>query len=92
LDYFVSNIGITPWNEWLGMTISKQTAEEFTELEIISHCLYEMTFMGYDEAEIQDFKSDLEKRVDDFKNMSEEEKKNLKSIDDLLSELGEGDK
>src|SRR5262249_36274503 len=43
-----------PWKEWLGMSIAAITLKEFTELEIIAHCLYEMTFIGFDEKEIQD--------------------------------------
>ena len=44
----------TKWNEWLGMDISKNTLNDFNELEIVSHCIYEMTFYGFDEEEIQD--------------------------------------
>lgn len=43
----------TSWDKWLGMTINGKTQKEFTELEIISHCLYEMTFISYDEKKIQ---------------------------------------
>src|SRR5690554_5507185 len=43
----------TAWDKWLGMEINELTLREFSELEIISHCLYEMTFVGYDEEEIQ---------------------------------------
>ena len=72
------------------MTIDRDTLKEFNQLEIISHCLYEMTFMGYDEETIQQYLADMEKSVEDFKNMTEEEKRaNTKSLDDLLKELEE---
>lgn len=80
-------IEFEPWENWLGMSINETSLKEFTELEIISHCLFEMTFMGYDENEIQGFKSKVEKSIDDYKLMTKEEKSKLKSIDDLLSEL-----
>lgn len=83
-------IQFVPWSEWLGMTIDRDTLKEFNQLEIISHCLYEMTFMGYDEETIQQYLADMEKSVEDFKNMTEEEKRaNTKSLDDLLKELEE---
>ncbi len=41
------------WEKWLGMTIQQQTITEFTEPEIIAHCLYEMTWAGFDQKEIQ---------------------------------------
>ncbi len=80
-------IEFEPWENWLGMSINETSLKEFTELEIISHCLFEMTFVGYDENEIQGFKGKVEKSIDDYKLMTKEEKSKLKSIDDLLSEL-----
>ena len=85
-------IEFTPWNEWLGMDIDKATLQDFTELEIIAHCLYEMTFIGFEEEEIQAEMDKLKGIADEYKNMSEEEKKeNTKSLDDLLEGLDEDD-
>jgi hypothetical protein len=81
-------IEFTPWRKWLGMRINESTLKEFNELEIICHCLFEMTFMGYDEKEIQKEFSSLKKTVDELKNMTaEERKKNTTSLDDLLKDL-----
>ena len=80
-------IEFTPWNEWLGMDIEKNILQDFTELEIIVHCLYEMTFMGFDEEEIQAEMDKLNSISDEYKNMSDEEKKeNTISLDDLFDE------
>jgi len=80
-------IEFTPWNEWLGMNIDENTLQHFTELEIIAHCLYEMTFIGFDEEEIQSELDKLNNVADEFRNMSEEEKKeNTISLDDLFGE------
>jgi len=38
----------TPWDEWLGMEIPDTVTKNFTDHEIISHCLHEMTLMGAD--------------------------------------------
>lgn len=83
-------IEFVPWTEWLGMTVSSDALNQFSELEIISHCLYEMTFVGYDETEIQKQFSIIETTFEEYKNMTKEEKqKNLKSLDDFLKELND---
>mgnify|MGYP000861809187 FL=1 len=46
-------IEFVPWEEWLGMGISKETLDTFDENEIIAHVLWEMTFIGYEQEEIQ---------------------------------------
>lgn len=79
---------LTNWSEWLGMDLDEKSLSEFTELEIISHCLYEMTFFGFDQETIQKEMDEMERSVDEIKNMTEEEKKTkLKSWDDLKKEL-----
>ena len=55
------NIAFDPWNQWLGITISRDALETFNELEIICHCFYWMTFGGFDEAQIQRMKDWLQK-------------------------------
>jgi hypothetical protein len=83
----------TSWDKWLGMDIDQKTLLDFTELEIISHCLYEMTFYGFDQDEIQNEMEEINKSVEEIKNMTEEEKKvKLKSWDDLKKELDLDDK
>jgi len=80
-------IEFTPWNEWLGMDIDKDTLQDFTELEIIAHCLYEMTFIGFEEEEIQEKMSNMKREMEDYNNMTEEEKrKSTTSFDDLFDE------
>lgn len=63
-----------PWNSWLGMTIFEETADTFTPLEIIAHCLYEMTFLGYTEEEIQREADGFYKIMEDFNMLTGEEK------------------
>lgn len=79
---------LTDWSEWLGMDLDEKSLSEFTELEFISHCLYEMTFFGFDQETIQEEMDKIERSVDEIKNMTEEEKKTkLKSWEDLKKEL-----
>lgn len=83
-------IEFSPWNEWLGMEIEEETLASFNELEIISHCLFEMTFVSFDEEEIQDEFNALKKRADEFENMTDEEKKaSTRSLDDFLKGLSD---
>lgn len=82
----------TPWGEWMGMKISERVLKKFTELKIIAHCLYEMTFAGYDEEEIQDEFSKIKKIKDEYENLSPEEKeRRTTSLDDWLKDLDDED-
>ena len=47
-------LDFTPWSKWLGMDIDQNTLKTFSELEIIAHCLYDLTFYGFDEDTIQE--------------------------------------
>ncbi len=79
-------IEFTPWNEWLGMTIADATLADYNQLEIISHCLFEMTFVSFEEKEIQEYIESLKKSAEEYKNLSEEEKRGrTRSLDDLLN-------
>lgn len=81
-------IEFRPWSEWLGMPITTDTENNYNELEIISHCLYEMTFVGFTEEKIQHEWAKLQSTIEEFEQMSEEEKqKNTISLDDLLKKL-----
>ena len=68
-------IEFVEWREWLGMDLAPETIDNFTELEIIVHCLYEMTFISFDETEIKLELDTLEERVEEYRNLTEEEKK-----------------
>ncbi|MCD4669727.1 MAG: hypothetical protein K8S14_04715 [Actinomycetia bacterium] len=65
----------TPWSEWLGMQIDKNSTKNFTELEIISRCLFEMTFVGFDENGIQKELNKINDTVEEYKLLTDEEKK-----------------
>lgn len=85
-------IEFTPWQEWLGMEIHPESLDHFTELEIIAHCLYEMTFIGFEEEEIQEEMNRIKDISDDFKNMNDEEKEaNTTSLEDFLEDLKRDD-
>lgn len=64
-----------PWAEWLGMEFDDLTCQHFTEYEIISHCLYEMTFIGFDQDTIRSEWQAIKDISDEIEDMSEMGKK-----------------
>lgn len=63
----------TPWSKWLFMPISKVSKENFTEIEIMAHCLWEMTFCGFNDESIQEFNDKLDEEMDEFESLNSEE-------------------
>ncbi len=70
------------------MEITENTLKDFTELEILCHSLYEMTFIDFEEESIQDEIKRIHDIKDEYENMSEEEKrKSTRSAEDFLKEF-----
>ncbi len=67
-------IEFKPWDEWLGMTIDEQTAREFSETQILAHCLYEMTFVGFNQEEIQKRFEEIFILTEEIKAITKEER------------------
>ena len=87
-EKFSQAIEFTAWSKWLGMEISQESLLHFSELEIISHCLFEMTFVGFEEKEIQEELNSMEKSIEEYKNMTDEDKKaNTTSLEELMKDL-----
>jgi len=76
------------WEKWLGMDLAPETTIKFSNLEIIAHCLYEMTFIGYNEEEINEQFKTIYDRVDEYINLTKEEKvEKTISLDELERRL-----
>ncbi len=56
----------TPWSKWLGYEIDKQVLKKMPKEEILAHCLWEMTFMGFTQSKIRSRLSVLKRRVKDL--------------------------
>ena len=81
-------IEFVPWREWLGMKIHKRSTDAFSELEIITHCLCEMTYAGFNEGDIQNEALLFNRAVDEYERLTDNGRKEIgKSFDDLLDEL-----
>ncbi|MBX3042661.1 MAG: hypothetical protein KIT33_01055 [Candidatus Kapabacteria bacterium] len=70
----IYGLDFTPWGEWLCMSINENTRNNYSEPEIICHCLNEMTFYGFTQEKIQEQACELQAIIDEFDNMSDEEK------------------
>jgi len=82
------NVGLslTSWSEWLGMKFTPQTLDNYTVPEIICHCIWEMTFYGHNEIEIQQtisgFEKSLQDSLENFENFE-----NFASAEALFEEI-----
>lgn len=67
-------IELTLWSHWLGMEIHPKSLEKFKEIDILAHCLWEMTFCGYSNRQIRNDWRKLNKISDQVrKNMEKNE-------------------
>ena len=64
-----------PWEKWLDMNIETTVMVEFSIVEIVAACLYEMTFMGFTQEKIEEKREDLRKRVEDFEKIKDDPEK-----------------
>lgn len=62
-------VDFVPWENWLGMETVKPYALD--DCEFVAHCLYEMTFFGFNESDIRNLDVDTERNIE-------------KCIDDLI--------
>ncbi len=87
-EEFSQALEFTPWNKWLAMEIASESLQNFNELEIVAHCLYEMTLVGFEEEEIQEKIQNIEAESEKYKDMDEEERKeNTTSLNELLKDF-----
>jgi hypothetical protein len=78
------------WDKWLGMDLALETIKNFSDLEIIAHCMYEMTFVAYEEESIQQQFKSISDTVEEYKKLTDEEKKQQTiSLEELKKQLDE---
>ncbi len=69
------SLSLTDWKEWLGMDIDDVTIKNYKNYKIISHCLWEMTFYGFDQHTILQHTEELKKREEEEKKKKKKKKK-----------------
>ena len=56
-------IEFVDWEEWLGMDIDPGSISNYSETDIIAHCLWEMTFYGYTKEAIKKQSAQLKEKA-----------------------------
>ena len=73
-DELTRSLGWTNWEEWLGMSIGDETLKNYSPLDILVHCMWDMTFYGWNRGAIQkviDQCTDAKEEYESFKTMEE---------------------
>ena len=73
-DELTHALGWTNWEEWLGMSIEDETLTNYNPLDILVHCIWDMTFYGWNDEAIQkviDQCTDAKEECESFKTMEE---------------------
>ena len=58
------SLALTRWELWLGMEAAPFALRRFSHSEIVAHCIYEMSFFGYDQEEIARFTAEVRSRAE----------------------------
>ena len=85
-------IDFTSWNVILGYSVDEGNIRDVGAPNLLAALLYEMTFHGFDEADMEAERDELERRADEIDKIMDlppdEQKKHFKSADDVMAELG----
>jgi len=74
-----------PWDEWAGLKINEKLKWEYEKEEIVAHSLYELTYCGFVEEEIQARFKEIMDDINEIENMTEEElEERTVTVDDNL--------
>jgi hypothetical protein len=68
-------LDVTPWEDWLGMQIDPVSLQEFDSAQLIAHCLWELTFHGFEPSEIRAFSEGLQARAQAIQAMASDERR-----------------
>lgn len=63
-------IEFTPWRQWLGMIVSSKTVKKYSQLDIVAHALWEMTWSGFSEKQVKERADELFDTVKDIKELN----------------------
>lgn len=72
-------IEFTDWAKWLAMEIEQESLSKYSELDIIGHCLWEMTFYGFTQEKMKKQLAQLEKEAEEAKKDPSSLRKLVKS-------------
>jgi hypothetical protein len=78
---------LVDWDEWLGMEIEPETLEKYSELDILCHAFWEMTWCGYSMEKVEKFRKRLD-RTSKSKDFVPYDPSMFEEEGDKLSESG----
>lgn len=61
-------IEFTDWAQWLVMDIDPESLLKYSGLDIIGHCLWEMTFYGFTQENIKETIDEIDKSAEEARN------------------------
>ena len=62
-------IEMVKWSNWATMNIHPDTLKKFSSETIVAGSLYEMTWCGFTEEKVSDYKKDLEESINECKKL-----------------------
>lgn len=68
------SFSFSPWSKILGCEVSEENVKEYGAENILADLLYEITFFGFSEEEMEEEKEKLEEAVSEVKEMIRKEK------------------
>lgn len=74
------------WENWLGYYISKELLLSMDSVDIVAHCLWEMTWCGFTQREIQDKVNYLENLADEAMEEYKNNPEGFMILDELLKD------
>ena len=87
---------LSPWEEILGYELNTENAGEIGFARLAASVIYEMTFFGFTEEEVEAERQKLQEAIEESEAVKklpeEEQKKHFKSMEDVFEELGWHDK
>jgi len=79
------SLSLEPWEHWLGMRIDAGTLSRFTPPQIAAHCLWDMTFHGFEQWQVKEGMEQINRRADELAAMTEEDRKrNLIPMEEVV--------
>lgn len=56
-------LDLSRWEEWLAIRVPQLLLDKMTAAEIVAHCVWEMTFYGFTQEKIAEFRAEMERSV-----------------------------
>ena len=78
------SLSLSPWEEWLAACVSPSLHEAMPAAEIVAHCIWDMTFHGWTQEQIAEFRAELDRRAQEI----DEGKAELVPWEEVKARLG----